>query len=140
MTAKDVVSTVNSWKYYFFGVLTSSIHMDWVKTVCGRLKSDYRYSKDIVYNNFVWCTPTPEQRKKIETTAQKILDTRKNYPNATLADLYDDTLMPKDLRDTHKENDAAVLAAYNFPKDFTESEIVAELMKLYSQTLQKSTV
>jgi hypothetical protein len=76
--------------------------------------------------------PTPEQRQKIKNTAQKILDTRKNYPYATLADLYDDTLMPKDLRDAHKENDAAVLAAYNFPKDFTDSDIVAELMNLYS--------
>ena len=117
---------------FYFGVLTSSVHMAWLKTVAGRLESRYRYSAGVVYNNFVWCQPTEEQRQKIKSTALKILDTRKNYPDATLADLYDDTLMPKDLRDAHKENDNAVLAAYNFLADFSESHIVAELMNLYS--------
>lgn len=138
--AVNTVLTIPEAGLYEFGILTSSVHNAWMRTVGGRLKSDYQYSASIVYNNFVWCQPTPEQRKKIEITAQKILDVRNFYPHSTLADLYDDTLMPKDLRDAHKSNDAAVLAAYNFPKDFSESEIVAELMKLYSQTLQKSTV
>lgn len=120
---------------FYFGVLTSSVHMAWMRIVAGRLESRYRYSAGVVYNNFVWCQPTPEQRKKIEETAQKILDTRKNYPDATLADLYDDTLMPKELRDAHKANDAAVLAAYNFTNDFTESEIVAKLMNLYCNVI-----
>ena len=105
--------------------------MAWMRTVCGRLKSDFRYSKDIVYNNFIWCEPSESQRKKIEQTAQKILDVRKNYPDASLADLYDETLMPKDLRDAHKKNDLAVMAAYGFSNDMTESEIVGELMKMY---------
>ena len=118
---------------FYFGVLTSSVHIAWMKTVAGRLESSYRYSAGVVYNNFIWCQPTTEQCKKIEVTAKKILDTRKNYPDATLADLYDETLMPKDLRDTHKENDAAVLTAYNFPADFSESDIVAELFKLYER-------
>ena len=118
---------------FYFGVLTSSVHMAWMKTVAGRLESSYRYSAGVVYNNFIWCQSTTEQCKKIEVTAKKILDTRKNYPDATLADLYDETLMPKDLRDTHKENDAAVLTAYNFPADFSESDIVAELFKLYER-------
>ena len=122
---------------FYFGVLTSGVHMAWMKTVAGRLKSDFRYSAGVVYNNFVWCQPTPEQRQKIKSTALKILDTRKNYPDATLADLYDDTLMPKDLRDAHKENDAAVMAAYKFNADFTESDIVAELMNLYSLEITK---
>ena len=121
---------------FYFGILTSSVHMAWMKTIAGRLESRYRYSAQIVYNNFVWCNPTPEQRKKIETTAQKILDVRKNYPDVTLADLYDDTLMPKDLRDAHKENDTAVMAAYNFSVDLTESEIVATLFKLYNDTMK----
>ena len=120
---------------FYFGVLTSSVHMAWMRIVAGRLESRYRYSAGVVYNNFVWCQPTPEQRAKIETTAQKILDTRKNYPDATLADLYDDTLMPKDLRDAHKANDAAVLAAYGFSTDFTESGIVAKLMNLYCNVI-----
>ena len=118
---------------FYFGVLTSSVHIAWMKTVAGRLESRYRYSAGVVYNNFIWCQSTTEQCKKIEVTAKKILDTRKNYPDATLADLYDETLMPKDLRDTHKENDAAVLTAYNFPADFSESDIVAELFKLYER-------
>ena len=96
------------------------------------LLRDYQYSASIVYNNFIWCEPSDNQRKKIEQTAQLILDVRKNFPDATLADLYAPILMPKDLRDAHKKNDLAVMAAYNFDKNFSESEIVGELMKLYS--------
>lgn len=96
-----------------------------------RLESRYRYSNDIVYNNFIWCQPTEKQKRAIELTAQHILDVRQSYQNSTLADLYDPLTMPKDLRNAHKANDAAVLAAYNFPANFTESEIIEELMDLY---------
>lgn len=117
---------------YHFGVLTSNVHMAWMRAVCGRLKSDYRYSKDIVYNNFPWPSPTDEQRQRIEQSAQAILDARALYPDSSLADLYDETLMPSELRKAHQQNDLAVLAAYGFPtKDFAESDCVARLMQQY---------
>ncbi len=94
----DSVHIVSNANLYHFGILTSSVHMAWTRTVCGRLKSDYRYSKDVVYNNFPWCKPTEEQRKKIEQTAQTILDARTLYPESSLADLYDEITMPPDLR------------------------------------------
>ena len=118
---------------YHFGILKSSVHMAWTRTVCGRLKSDYRYSKDIVYNNFVWCAPTEKQRQEIEQTAKKILDARKLYPESSLADLYNDTIMPAELRKAHQANDKAVMKAYGFDLKMTESEIVAELMKMYER-------
>ena len=118
---------------YHFGVLTSSIHMAWVRTVCGRLEMRYRYSATIVYNNFPWCEPTDEQRRAIEGTAKKILDVRDAYPNATLADLYDPLTMPADLQRAHRDNDRAVAVAYGFENLLNdESAIVAELMKLYT--------
>ena len=118
---------------YHLGVLTSNVHMAWMRTVCGRLKSDYRYSKDIVYNNYPWCTPTDEQKARIEQTAQMILDARAQYPDCSLADLYDETTMPPELRKAHQANDLAVMAAYGFDKKITESECVAELMKMYQK-------
>ena len=119
---------------YDFGILTSNVHMAWMRVVAGRLKSDYRYSKDIVYNNFPWCNPTEEQKKKIEKTAQAILDARALYPNSSLADLYDELTMPKELRKAHQENDKAVMEAYGFDwKKMTESDCVAELMKMYEK-------
>ena len=124
---------------YHFGVLTSNVHMAWVRTVCGRLKSDYRYSKDIVYNNFVWCNPTPEQKSNIEQTAQAILDARALYPDCSLADLYDETVMPPELRKAHQANDRAVMAAYGFDvKTMTESSCVAELMKMYQNIVNEN--
>jgi len=122
---------------FHFGILSSKVHMIWTKTVCGRLKSDFRYSGSVVYNNFVWCEPTENLRKKIEQTAQNILDVRKKYPDASLADLYDPTLMPKDLRDAHKKNDLAVMEAYGFDKNFSDEEILAELMTLYKNFVEK---
>lgn len=116
---------------YHFGVLTSNVHMAWTRTVCGRLKSDYRYSKDIVYNNFPWCNPTSEQQDRIEHTAQAILNARAKYPDCSLADLYDELTMPPELRKAHQANDLAVMSAYGFDRKITESECVAELMKLY---------
>jgi type I restriction-modification system DNA methylase subunit len=123
---------------YSFGVLMSNVHMAWMRTVGGRLKSDYSYSNTIVYNNFPWCDPTPEQRTKIEQTAQGILDARALYPNSSLADLYDEIAMPPELRRAHQLNNRAVMQAYGFPiKDFTESDCVAALMKMY-QSLNES--
>ena len=107
--------------------------MAWVRVVCGRLKSDYSYSP-AVYNNFPWPEPTNEQREKIEKTAQAILDARALYPNASLADLYDELTMPPELRKAHQANDRAVMQAYGFSvKDMSEADCVAELMKLYQQ-------
>ena len=119
---------------YHFGILESNVHMAWMRAVCGRLKSDYRYSKDVVYNNFPWPTPTDEQKTKIEQTAQAILDARALYPDSSLADLYDELTMPVELRRAHQDNDRAVMAAYGFPiKTMTESQCVAELFKLYQE-------
>ena len=117
---------------YHFGILISNVHMAWVRAICGRLKSDYRYSNDIVYNNFPWCSPTAEQRAKIAQTAQAILDARALYPDCSLADLYDELTMPPELRKAHQANDRAVMQAYGFDiKTTTESSCVAELMKMY---------
>ena len=119
---------------YHFGVLTSNVHMAWVRAVCGRIKSDYRYSNDVVYNNFSWPTPTAEQKARIEETAQAILDARALYPDCSLADLYDEVAMPPELRKAHQANDRAVMQAYGFDvKTMTESTCVAELMKMYQK-------
>ncbi len=122
---------------YHFGVLTSNVHMAWTRTVCGRLKSDYQYSGATVYNTFPWPTPTESQKAKIEQTAQAILDARALYPDCSLADLYDEVTMPPELRKAHQQNDKAVMQAYGFwGKLNTETECVAELMKMY-QALTK---
>ena len=123
--------------FYHFGILTSSVHMAWMRVVCGRLKSDYRYSKDIVYNNFPWPTITPEQEAEISKTAQAILDARALYPDSSLADLYDELTMPVELRRAHQANDRAVMRAYGLSNDTTESDIVAHLFNLYEQLTKK---
>ncbi|MBQ5936652.1 MAG: methylase [Bacteroidaceae bacterium] len=108
--------------------------MAWMRTVCGRLKSDYRYSKEQVYNTFPWPNPTDEQKARIEETAQAILDARALYPDSSLADLYDELTMPPELRKAHQDNDRAVMRAYGFDiKTMTESTCVAELFKLYQE-------
>lgn len=122
---------------YHFGVLTSNVHMAWMRAVCGRLESRYDYSIKIVYNNFPWCNPTEEQRQKIETTAQAILDARTKYPDCSLADLYDEVTMPIELRRAHQANDRAVMAAYGFPTTMTESDCVARLLEMYQQLINK---
>ncbi len=107
--------------------------MEWMKVVCGRLKSDFRYSP-AVYNNFPWPSPTNEQRAKIEQTAQGILDARTLYPDCSLADLYDELTMPPELRTAHQKNDRAVMEAYGMSvRDTTESSCVAELMRMYQE-------
>ena len=124
---------------YDFGILESNVHMAWMRAVCGRLKSDYDYSIKIVYNNFPWPTPTNEQKALIEQTAQGILDARALYPDASLADLYDELTMPPELRKAHQQNDRAVMAAYGFPvKGFTESDCVAALMRMYQELTEKA--
>lgn len=118
---------------YMFGVLISNVHMAWMRTVAGRLELRYSYSP-AVYNNFPWCNPTAEQKKKIEETAQAILDARALYPDCSLADLYDEVAMPPELRKAHQANDRAVMQAYGFDvKTMTESTCVAELMKMYQK-------
>ncbi|MBQ9273199.1 MAG: class I SAM-dependent DNA methyltransferase [Succinivibrio sp.] len=116
---------------YHFGILESSVHMAWMRTVCGRLKRDYRYSKDVVYNNFVWPNASDFEKEKIGATAQAILDARELYPETTLADLYDPLTMPLELRQAHEQNDRAVLAAYGLKANIPEPEIVTHLFRLY---------
>ena len=130
--SSNAVHIIPDASLYHFGVLESSVHMAWMRVVCGRLKSDYRYSKDIVYNNFPWPKVTEAQKAKIESTAQAILDARSLYPDSSLADLYDPVLMPAELREAHRQNDRAVMAAYGFPTKITESECVAALFALFS--------
>lgn len=121
---------------YDFGILTSNVHMAWMRVFAGRLKSDYRYSKNLVFNTFPWPKPTEAQKKEIEKTAQNILDTRDLYPESSLSDLYDELIMPSDLRKAHQDNDKAVMAAYGFDwRKMSESECVGELMKLYQELI-----
>lgn len=137
MICSNKVRFVSNATMYHFGILTSNVHMAWMRAVCGRLKSDYSYSINVVYNNFPWPAPTEQQKARIEQTAQAILDARALYPDSSLADLYDELTMPPELRKAHQDNDRAVMDAYGFTKGTaartSESACVAELMKLYQQ-------
>ena len=141
MICSNKVRFVSNATMYHFGILTSNVHMAWMRAVCGRLKSDYSYSINVVYNNFPWPTPTEQQKAKIEQTAKAILDARALYPDSSLADLYDDLTMPPELRKAHQANDRAVMDAYGFIKGTaartSESACVAELMKLYQQKVSE---
>ncbi len=138
MICSNKVRFVPDVSLFHFGILTSNVHMAWVRTVCGRLKSDYSYSVNVVYNNFPWPTPTEQQKLKIEQTAQAILDARALYPGSSLADLYDELTMPPELRKAHQQNDKAVMQAYGFDiKTTTESSCVAALMKMYQELTAK---
>lgn len=135
----NLVKIVPDATLYHFGILTSNVHMAWMRAVCGRLEMRYRYSKDIVYNNFPWPTPTEAQKAKIEQTAQAILDARALYPDCSLADLYDEVAMPPELRRAHQANDKAVMQAYGFwGKLNTETACVAELMKMYQELVKNN--
>ena len=136
--ASNLVLIIPNASLYHFGILTSNVHMAWMRVVCGRLKSDYRYSANIVYNNFPWPEVSEAQKAKIEQTAQAILDARALYPDSSLADLYDEVTMPPELRRAHQQNDRAVMEAYGFPvsRDFTESDCVARLFEMYKQLTQ----
>ena len=148
--SSDALQIVPNATFYHFGILTSSVHMAWMRAVAGRLEMRYRYSKEIVYNTFPWpdlsgssAATSPNRRgreikAKIEQTAQAILDARAKYPDSSLADLYDETTIPPELRKAHKENDKAVMAAYGFNPKMTEAEIVAQLFKMYEKLLRRS--
>ena len=136
--ASDLVFIIPEASLYHFGVLESSVHMAWMRVVCGRLEMRYRYSKDVVYNNFPWPEVTEAQRDRIAQTAQGILDARALYPDSSLADLYDELTMPPELRKAHDANDRAVMAAYGFPTTMTEPEVVSHLFTLYNHLAQPS--
>jgi hypothetical protein len=123
---------------YHFGVLTSSVHMAWARAVCGRLEMRYRYSKDIVYNNFPWPDATEKQTERIAVLAQGVLDARALFPESSLADLYDPLAMPKELAKAHAALDREVMKAYGYAKDMAEARIVAELMGRYARLSEKS--
>ena len=131
--ASNAATIIPNATLYDFGIITSNVHMAWMRVVCGRLKSDYRYSNSIVYNTFPWPKSTDEQKAKIEQTGKMILDTRTKYPDESLADLYDETFMPLELRRAHQANDRAVMEAYGFGAKMTEAEIVGELFKMYEK-------
>lgn len=136
--ANDSVQLVPNATLYEFGILTSNVHNSWMRLIAGRLKSDYRYS-NLVYNSFPWPEIDEKQKERIEKTAQDILDARALYPDASLADLYDELTMPPELRKAHQENDKAVMEAYGFNwRAMSESECVAELMKLYKKMIEKN--
>ncbi len=129
----NLVKVIGDATLYHFGILTSTLHNAWVRAVCGRLKSDFRYSAAIVYNNFPWPNPTAAQRKAIETAAQAVLDARLQSPNSTLADLYDPLVTPPALLKAHQKLDAAVDAAYGRKAHSfaNEAERVAFLFECY---------
>ena len=131
--ASDSTLIISNGTLYYFGILMSIVHNYWIRAVAGRLEMRYRYSKEIVYNNFPWPKMKQENIKKIEETARKILDARKLYPESILADLYFDDIMPEELVKAHEANDKAVMDAYGFKHDMTESEIVAKLMEMYKK-------
>ena len=131
--SSDLVFIMPDATLYHFGILTSSVHMAWTRVVCGRLKSDYRYSIKIVYNNFPWPDATEEEKKQIEVTARGILDARDAFPDCSLADLYDEAAMPPELRKAHQANDATVMKLYGYKPGTPEPSIVADLMKRYQQ-------
>lgn len=142
--SKDVIASnqlliVPDASIYHFAVLSSNVHMAWMRAVAGRLKSDYRYSASIVYNNFPWVNLSDEQKNKLNLTGQRILDARAMYSEWSLADLYNELTMPPELRKAHQENDKAVMDAYGFNwRKMSESECVAELMKLYKKMIEKN--
>lgn len=132
----DAVQIVPNATLYDFGIITSNVHMAWMRAFAGRLKSDYRYSKDVVYNTFPWPDITLEQKERISKTAKAILEARLLYPQETLANLYDETTMPIELRKAHRENNRAVMDAYGFNFKMTEEECVVELIKRYQVLIQ----
>lgn len=127
----NAVKLLPNASLFHFGILTSILHNAWMRVVAGRLESRYRYSKDIVYNNFVWVKPTEKQKEKIENTAQSILDARSKYHDCSLADLYDSLTMPIELKKAHKDNDNAVLELYGLSKNSSEEEMVKRMFELY---------
>jgi len=128
----DKLFVIPNATLFHFGIIISNMHMAWMRAVCGRLKSDYSYSNTIVYNNFPWPKPTEKQKTEIEKFAQAILDARSQFPDASLADLYDPLTMPKDLLKAHQRLDKAVETAYSRSFD-NDSQRVAYLFELYQK-------
>ncbi|MGA9997257.1 MAG: type IIL restriction-modification enzyme MmeI, partial [Pyrinomonadaceae bacterium] len=141
IVVNDLVSIVPNATLYHFGVLTSQMHMAWMRQICGRLKSDYRYSNNLVYNNFPFPSePTAKQKERVELTAQAILDARLKFPEATLADLYDTNTMPQELLKAHRANDEAVDACYGsrrFKSDLERLEFLFDLYRQYTDPLTR---
>lgn len=134
----DLVFIIPNATLYHFAILTSSVHMAWMRAVAGRLESRYRYSKDIVYNNFPWCKPSEDQLSIITSAAQRILDVRSAYADSSFADMYGEKMyLYNDLVKAHEANDKAVMKAYGFPASMEEPEIVAELMKMYQKLTEE---
>ena len=135
--ASDACSFIPNCPIFLFGTLTSNVHMAWMRVVAGRLGMSYRYSGTIVYNNFIFINADAKRRAKIEATAQTILDARAKYPDSSLADLYDENVMPPELRAAHRANDMAVMDAYGYPKDWYDDErkIVIDLFQRYEAML-----
>jgi hypothetical protein len=130
----DTCMAIPNCKSYHFGILMSAMHMAWIKYICGRLKSDFRYSKDIVYNNYPWPeNPTEKQTKAIETAAQRVLDVRLEFPHSSLADLYNPLTMPPVLIKAHNELDKAVDLAYRSQPFATEAKRMEFLFELYEK-------
>ena len=134
----DKIYIIEDATEYEFGIMTSNVHMAWMRTTCGYYGPSYQYSNTIVYNNFPWPTPTEEQKVRIQQTAQGILDVRSKYPYASFADLYDELTMPVELRRAHQANDRAVMEAYGFNLKMTEQECVAELMRMYQKLVEEA--
>lgn len=122
---------------YTFAILNSNVHMAWMRTVCGRMKSDYRYANGLVYNTFPWPKATEKQKQKIEKTAQAIIDARELYTESNLAALYDPLSMPSELIKAHNMNNKAVMEAYGFSTKMSEAECVAELMRMYQKLMKE---
>ena len=132
--ANDMLLVMPDADLYIFGIMMSNVHNSWVRAFAGRLKSDFRYSINIVYNSFPWPDPSDLQKEQIEKTARMILDARERYPNSNLADLYDPDFMPPELLKAHQANDRAVMQAYGMPiKETDEAACVAWLMRLYQE-------
>lgn len=134
--AGDAVQCISNAELWLFGILESSVHMAWVRTVGGRLENRYRYSASLIYNNFAFINADKKRRTKIEAAARGILDARAKYPAASLAELYDETIMPVELRQAHAENDAAVMDAYGYPANWNELQVVADLLYRYEALLE----
>ncbi len=135
--ASNLLFVIPEATLYHFGILMSSVHMAWMRAVCGRLEMRYRYSKDVVYNSLVWPTIDEQLREKIEQSAKEILAVRNLHSDLTLSQMYDSLLMPADLRKAHEKNDRLVMKAYGFKPSMTEPEIVAELFKLYQKKVDE---
>lgn len=136
--ASHLVFIIPEATLYTFSILSSNVHNAWIRTVAGRLKSDFRYTGSVVYNTFPWPDPTEMQKNEMEKAAKNILDIREKYSDNSLADLYDDLTMPLELRKAHQMNDRAVMKAFGFSiKDMSESDCIAALMKLYQKKIEE---